>query len=225
VWKRIQGPFYLPMKSIIWVKFVGVRYRSGKKITFTQKIVAEDINFENQKPSILHLPDGISFESAGQSAYQLAEEWLSSQSKILQDIINDPRKELRNLEDWKVVQVRNFNMGTSSIVRLKNVPIKETLSVFEKDMVLFSAMAHEHKDMFTEDFTANLLHTYVEMQDALKGISQEKRILIVLRAMVVASMAGSKAYSDIINLLGQKDEESIEKYKLFKSQSQQLLES
>jgi hypothetical protein len=188
------------MKSILKVRILGIDYYTMKQVSINKTIECEDLNFIDKViPSIkinngkYELPETIV------TAKQQADEWLSNQSELLNSIIYDNKQELKCIMNWEILSIENVGLDNIKSVVLAPIAKKSKISEIEKIGIIFTALQKDNVE-FTEDFINNFLHTYQEMKDVLGGISIDKKIIIVLRALGIGLMSASNAYDRILDL-------------------------
>lgn len=193
----------MELKSIITVKILALDYYTMKRISFTKKIVSDGLNFVDKitKPFLAN-GGTITIPSIKITAQESADIWLTSQNNILQELIDDPKRELHCILNWEVLKVENVNEdGIKSVTFDKKKPqhspvVEETYKVTEALSVISS-----EKNPFDEKFKDDFWHTWKEMADSLKGVKTDKKISIVLSAMGVGFSAAATAYKHVTSIL------------------------
>jgi hypothetical protein len=188
------------MKSVIKLKIIGLDYYTMEKVNVKKKITCEGSIFEDRKNPPLVINGGkYTLPESTTTAKELADDWVSTQSDFLMDVINDPKRELNCILDWEILEIQNIQDGVTTLPMKVDVPIK--LSTEMQMGLVLKGFEEKIGREFDEDFKAGFLHTYLEMKDKLKGLSLENKISIVLAAMGVGLKAASNAYSRISEIL------------------------
>ena len=201
------------MKSILKIKFKATDYYTGNKSNFTKKITVEDENFVDtvipEKPfGNITIPKHIN------SAKSKADDWLKDQNKLLQDLIYD--EDLLHIKDWEILEITNYSDEKAEpILALAEIkPIKLTQ---DQKFEQFTDLIFERKEEETQSdkkFKTDLIATYVVMKDKIKDLKVEQQFSIVLAAMNVGVMAGSKIVNEFRAILdGTKTTDEIKKEK------------
>lgn len=176
------------MKSILKVKFHAVDYHTYEKIKFTKHFLVEGVNFVDKITEPMIINNGeLVFPSTTISATQLANDWLSEQNSKLQDIIDNPKLELKCILDWEILSIKNISdkgevsMPTNNSLELIKVEKHNESSAEYILEILKSSFKANIDEGFSNDFIA----THNELKDALKGLSIERKIDVIFSAMSV----------------------------------------
>lgn len=188
------------MKSLLLVKIFGIDYYTHKNITFTMPLECNGINFVDRISPAIKINNNINtLPPTVITAKEQADEWLNGQKEVLRSIMYDTSHELFAIRNWDIIAIENIddnNKTTAVLIPTK----KEKLTDIEKISIVFSRLEKEQGE-FTENFKNNFLHTFTEMEDVLKGIPLERKILITLRSMGVGLQAAITAYDRILEIL------------------------
>lgn len=190
------------MKSILKVRILGIDYYTMKQVSINKTIECEELSFIDKViPSIKINKGKYELPETIVTAKQQADEWFSNQSDLLNSIIYDNKQELKCIMNWEILSIENIGLDNLKSVALAPISIskKVKISEIEKIGIIFTALQKDNVE-FTEDFKNNFLHTYQEMKDVLGGISIEKKILIILRALGIGLMSATNAYDRILDL-------------------------
>lgn len=194
------------MKSILKVKFKAIDYYTMNKVSFSNTITSEGNNFKDKQTKPMPVNGGkYVLPSITLTASELASDWVGTQSSLLNDIINDPKRELHCILDWDIVSIKNISASgketTETAPKQQNIKY-DALALFE---IIVAA-----SDTIDEQTKVNFLHTYKEMKDSLKGLTVEKKISVVLAAMGVGFKASGEAYRRMSAILSGKDPNQID---------------
>lgn len=188
------------MKSILKVRILGIDYYTMKQVSINKTIECEELNFIDKIIPPIKINKGkYELPETIVTAKQQADEWLSNQSDLLNSIIYNNKQELKCIMNWEILSIENIGLNNLKSVALARIAKKVKISEIEKIGIIFTALQKDNVE-FTEDFKNNFLHTYQEMKDVLGGISIDKKILIVLRALGIGLMSATNAYDRILDL-------------------------
>jgi hypothetical protein len=176
--------------NAIKVRFTGLDYYSMKQVRFTKTIKTGRV-FTDRKTKPLSINDGkYTLPLFTISATDQADQWLSDNSRLLSEIITDPRRELHCILDWTVLEV---------VGKKKKAEDGLTTAESKKPESLVATLVAQTGKEFDQDFLDFFEHALHEMKESLVGIPKVQKILIVLNAMGVGSMAASNAYKHIMD--------------------------
>jgi hypothetical protein len=191
------------MKSVLKVKILGIDYYTMKQVSVKKNIECDGFNFIDKVIPPFKINNGeYELTESICTAKEQADEWLSGQRDFFKNIIYE--QDLNCIINWEILSIENFGLDNlkSDVLSLQIlIPInkKIKLSEIEKIEIVIKALQNNNVE-FTEDFKNNFLHTYQEMKEVLGGISNDKKILIVLRAMGVGLMSSINSYNRMLNL-------------------------
>lgn len=176
------------------------------KINFIKEITCPELSFvDTIRPAIALNEGKLKLPATTHTAKEKADEWLSNQSSILHGIINDPKRELNCIVDWDIVGIKNIEADGSELIVFKEKKEKK------RDLV---TIMKEDFNTVDEKFLADFAHTYEKMKESISGLSNEKKLSIVLSSMSVGMQASSNAYSRMTAILNGQDPDIINNEKL-----------
>ena len=195
------------MKSIIKFKIKGIDYYTMKRTNVVKNITANGLNFIDKQTKPISVNNGkYTLPSVIITAQEQASEWLSGNSTELDNIINDPKKELHCILNWEVLSIQNIGDDGKTIITAVKEAIKEQPESITDTLALIISSNKQEIDV---EFMKNFAHTYEEMKDSLKGLSKHKKISLTLAAMNIGHMAAGNAYNRMSAILEGKDPDEI----------------